>query len=32
VARDIDYGDVSELRPLLEDVSKFLDAILDSDS
>jgi hypothetical protein len=32
VARDLDYGDVAELRPLLEEVSKLLDAILDSDS
>jgi hypothetical protein len=36
VAKDLDYGDVAELMPLLEEVSKLLDAsvraILDSDS
>jgi four helix bundle protein len=36
VARDLEYGDVSGLRPLLEEVSKLLDAylraILSSDS
>jgi hypothetical protein len=29
VARDLDYGDVAELRPLLEDVSKLLAATFD---
>jgi four helix bundle protein len=28
VARDLDYGDVAELRPLLEEVSKLLEAYL----
>jgi four helix bundle protein len=36
VARDLDYGDLAELRPLLEEVSKLLEAylraILNSDS
>jgi hypothetical protein len=36
LAKDLDYGDVAELRPLLEEVSKLLDAylraILNSDS